>query len=122
MKIRDDYTCPLEVVHDIIKGKWKTIILFQLRNGSASLSALEKSIEGINQKMLLQQLGELLDFGLVGKRSYEGYPLRVEYFLTEGSGEKILRAIRIMQEIGVEYMVEHGMTDILDRKGILYRN
>lgn len=25
MKIRDDYTCPLEIVHDIIKGKWKTI-------------------------------------------------------------------------------------------------
>jgi DNA-binding HxlR family transcriptional regulator len=69
MKIRDDYTCPLEIVHDIIKGKWKTIILFQLRNGPASLSALEKGIEG--------------------------------------SGEKILRAIRIMQEIGVEYMAEH---------------
>ena len=32
MKLREEYTCPLEIVHDIIKGKWKTIILFQLRN------------------------------------------------------------------------------------------
>ena len=30
MKIRNEYTCPLELVHDIIKGKWKTIIIFQL--------------------------------------------------------------------------------------------
>ena len=32
MKLRESYTCPLELVHDIIKGKWKTIIIFQLRN------------------------------------------------------------------------------------------
>lgn len=30
MKIRNEYTCPLELVHDIIKGKWKTIIIFQV--------------------------------------------------------------------------------------------
>lgn len=30
MKIRNEYTWPLELVHDIIKGKWKTIIIFQL--------------------------------------------------------------------------------------------
>ena len=59
MKVREDYTCPLEIVHDIIKGKWKTIILFQLKYGRTSLSKLEKNIEGISQKMLLQQLKEL---------------------------------------------------------------
>ncbi|AXU27453.1 transcriptional regulator [Clostridioides difficile] len=31
MKIRDEYTCPLEIVHDIIKGKWKTILIFELK-------------------------------------------------------------------------------------------
>jgi len=50
MKIRNDYTCPLEIVHDLIKGKWKTIIIFQMRAGSVSLSQLEKSITGISQK------------------------------------------------------------------------
>jgi DNA-binding HxlR family transcriptional regulator len=122
MKIRTGYTCPLEIVHDIIKGKWKTIILFQLRSGGVSLSELEKGIEGITQKMLLEQLKELQEFGLVGKRTFEGYPLHVEYFLTEDRGERVLEAIRIMQEIGVEYMVEHGMTDILKRKGISYQS
>lgn len=27
MKLREEYTCPLELVHCMIKGKWKTIIL-----------------------------------------------------------------------------------------------
>lgn len=120
LKIRDDYTCPLEIVHDIIRGKWKTIIMFQLRKGNATLSELEHGIEGITQKMLLQQLSELQQFGLVSKKEFTGYPLHVEYFLTEQKGRKMLEAIQIMQEIGIEYMVEHGMSDILDQKGIDY--
>lgn len=59
MKIRKDYTCPLEIVHDMVKGKWKPIILFQLKDSSKSLSQLEKDINGITQKMLLEQLKEL---------------------------------------------------------------
>ena len=69
--------------------------------------------------MLLEQLNELKHFGMVDKNSYDGFPLKVEYFLT-ARGEIMLSAIKIMQESGVEYMVEHGMTDILDKKGICY--
>ncbi len=119
MKIRDDYTCPLEIVHDIIKGKWKTIILYQLKDGSRGLAELEREIEGITQKMLLEQLRELTEFGLVEKKSYDGYPLRVEYSLTERRGRKMIEAITIMQMIGVDYMLEKGMTDALLNKGIL---
>ncbi|GKU26664.1 winged helix-turn-helix transcriptional regulator [Clostridium folliculivorans] len=107
MKVRKEYTCPLEITHDILKGKWKTVILWQLGDiGKASLSKLEKDIKGISQKMLLQQLNELREFGLVDKIQYEGYPLKVEYFLTEDRGKKILMALAIMQEIGREYINE----------------
>ena len=109
MKIRSAYTCPLEIVHDIIKGKWKTIIMFQLRKGKLTLSELERGIEGITQKMLLQQLNELQKFGLVAKNVFPGYPLHVEYLLTESRGRKMLQAIQIMQEVGIEYMEQHGM-------------
>ena len=118
MKIRNDYTCPLEIVHDIIRGKWKTIILFQLRDGGAALAELERGIEGISQKMLLEQLKELQAFGLVEKQVFEGYPLHVSYSLTASRGRRMLEAVRIMQEIGVEYMAELGMDDILKAKGI----
>ena len=119
MKLREEYTCPLELVHDIIKGKWKTIIIFQLRNGKCSFSKLQHNIKGITQKMLLEQLYELKQFGLIDKKTYYGYPLKVEYFLTS-QGEKMLLAVKIMQEIGINYMIENGMTDILDKKGICY--
>jgi Predicted transcriptional regulators len=119
MKIRDDYTCPLEIVHDIIKGKWKTIILYQMKDGPKGLAELEREIEGINQKMLLEQLRELISFGLVEKKSFEGYPLRVEYSITERRGRKMIEAINIMQMVGVDYMLENGMTDALIEKEVL---
>lgn len=118
MKIRKDYTCPLEIVHDIVRGKWKPIILFQLKDYSKSLSQLQKEINGITQKMLLQQLKELREFGIVDKVSYEGYPLHVEYFLTPTKGREILKAFKIMQSVGIEYMIENGMEEELKKKGI----
>ena len=122
MKIRDDYTCPLEIVHDIIKGKWKTIILYQMKDGPKGLAELEREIEGITQKMLLEQLKELIEFGLVEKKSFDGYPLRVEYSITERRGRKMIEAITIMQMVGVDYMIENGMTDALIEKGILSKD
>lgn len=119
MKIRDDYTCPLEIVHDIIKGKWKTIILYQMKDGPKGLSELEHEIEGITQKMLLEQLRELIQFGLVEKKIFEGYPLRVEYSITERRGRKMIEAITIMQMIGIDYMLEKGMSGTLIEKCIL---
>lgn len=108
MKIRKEYTCPLEIVHDIIKGKWKTVILWQLRfRERASLAMLEKDIKGISQKMLLEQLNELREFGLVDKQTFDGYPLKVEYFITEDKGKKIISALEIMQSVGREYIDEN---------------
>ncbi|MGL5054440.1 MAG: winged helix-turn-helix transcriptional regulator [Fusobacteriaceae bacterium] len=102
MKIRKNYTCPLELTHDMIKGKWKPIILWRLRLGNTSLSQLSKDINGITQKMLLQHLKELNEDGFVNKKTFQGYPLKVEYFLTEDRGTKILNALSIMQELGID--------------------
>lgn len=118
MKIRDEYTCPLELTHDITKGKWKPIILWQLGKGKNSLSKLERDIKGINQKMLLEQLKELLEYGMITKQSFEGYPLKVEYSLTE-RGKKLLEAVTIMQGVGIELMKESGMEDVLKMNGFL---
>lgn len=119
MKMRDDYTCPLELVHDMIKGKWKPIILWRLRLGATSLSKLEQDIEGITQKMLLEHLKELIEYGFVGKESHSGYPLHVEYFLTEQMGKQILEALRIMQHIGIEYLKNNGREQELISKNVV---
>lgn len=116
MKIRNVYTCPLELTHDMIKGKWKPIILWRLRLGNTSLSHLEKDIDGITQKMLLQDLKELMEYGLVDKKTFSGYPLKVEYFLTQDIGIKILEALTIMQQVGIDFMQANGMQDVLQKK------
>lgn len=118
MKIRESYTCPLELTHDFVRGKWKPIIVWRLRLGNTPLAKLARDIEGITQKMLLEQLRELMEFGLVDKNVFEGYPLHVEYFLTK-RGERLLEAFSILQEIGIEYMKENGMEEALRAKGLL---
>lgn len=80
---------------------------------------MERDIEGITQKMLLEQLKELTDYGFVEKKSYEGYPLHVEYSLTNDMGMEILEALRIMQHIGIDYLRVNGMEHILQEKGVV---
>lgn len=118
MKMRREYTCPLEMTHDIIRGKWKPIILWQLKKGGHSLSELKKSINGISKKMLIQHLNELLEYGIIDKTKSDGYPLKSEYFLTE-RGEKIFEAISIMQSVGIEIMIEDNRQDFLKERGLL---
>lgn len=121
MKIRENYTCPLEIVHDLVKGKWKTILIFQLRHGTQTFTGLKHGIQGISEKMLIQQLKELQEYGIINKTSHEGYPLHVEYYLT-ARGTKLLEAVLIMQDIGVAYMIEHGQIEQLEQKGIVCPN
>lgn len=109
MKLRAQYTCPLELVHDMIRGKWKSIILWQLSYGTASLSQLEKDIEGISQKMLIEHLNDLVYFGFVSKAKSSGYPLSVEYSLSIPQGQEIFEALKVMQRIGIRYMKEHHL-------------
>lgn len=118
MKIRNQYTCPLELTHDIIRGKWKPIILWELGYHKSSLSDLQKNIVGITQKMLIQHLGELQEFDMVHKKQFDGYPLKVEYSLTK-RGEKMLEVVGAMQQIGIELMLEDGKETLLKEKGLL---
>lgn len=95
MRIRSEFTCPLELVHDTVEGKRELVIIFNLRKGSYSFPGLLHGIEGIGQEMLLGQLKELKQPDLVRKKSYADYPLKAEYFLT-GMGPRVLLAIEIV--------------------------
>lgn len=106
MKIREKYTCPLEIAHDSIKGKWKPIILWQLsKQAMQQPCKLQNSIQGINQKMLFEQLNELQNVGMIFKDAEQGFPLCTRYSLTL-RGKKMLEAITILQEIGSEMLQE----------------
>jgi len=68
----------------VLEGKWKIVIICQLfaAKRPLRLSELQRQIEGINQKMLIQQLKELDRDGIVSRTAYPEVPPRVEYELT----------------------------------------
>ena len=53
------YLCSLELAMDVIGGKWKSLLIFHLRNGALRSSALQHSLTGISNKMFTQSIREL---------------------------------------------------------------
>lgn len=77
------YHCAMDVTMDYIGGKWKTVILWYLRNEAKRFGELKKHIPAITEKMLTLQLREMESKGVVKRKIYREVPPRVEYFLTE---------------------------------------
>jgi DNA-binding HxlR family transcriptional regulator len=69
----------------VLEGKWKIVIIVQLFAAKAPVrfSELERRVEGVNQKMLIQQLKELEKHGIVTRTIYPQVPPKVEYALSE---------------------------------------
>ena len=74
--------CPIESTLGIIGGRWKVLILQELFKGVQRFCALHRSVRGITQKMLTQQLRDLERDGIVLRKVYAQVPPKVEYSLT----------------------------------------
>lgn len=75
--------CSVETTLLLIGEKWKVLILRDLMGGTKRFGELKKSISGISQKVLTQQLRAMEEDGLVTRKVYAEVPPRVEYSLTE---------------------------------------
>ena len=80
---QNTYHCAMDVTMDYIGGKWKTIVLWYLRDKTLRFGELKKQIPDITEKMLSLQLKKLEEDGLVKREVFAEVPLRVEYSLTE---------------------------------------
>jgi len=74
--------CPLTAALAAIGGKWKLIILYWLAESPKHFAALRKAIPSISQKVLTQQLRELMNDGIVNREPKGAVPAPVEYSLT----------------------------------------
>jgi DNA-binding HxlR family transcriptional regulator len=77
------YKNGLEVVNAILFGKWKMVILYQLKNNPARFSDIRKHIPSITDRMLSLQLKELEETGFITKETEAGTPPKTLYRLTE---------------------------------------
>jgi DNA-binding HxlR family transcriptional regulator len=76
------FHCAMDVTMDYVGGKWKTVVLWYLKNGKKRFGELNRLIPQITEKMLSIQLKQLEKSGLVFRKVYPEVPLRVEYGLT----------------------------------------
>ena len=97
------YHCPVEATLDVIGGKWKVVILFWLKDGTLRCGELRRKIPGISERMLIQQLRQLEDHGVVHREVYPEVPPKVEYSLT-AYGRSLRPITDLMCEWGKKHM------------------
>jgi len=104
---RRETRCPAEITLNVIGGRWKTLILWQLFQGTRRFSELRRALDGITQKMLAQQLREMEKDGILHRRVYAQVPPRVEYSLTP-MGQSLKPVVDAMCKWGAKQMTALG--------------
>ena len=94
--------CPVATTVQLIGSKWKLLILRNLLNRPWRFNELQKSLDGISQKVLTDSLRSMEADGIITRTVYAEVPPRVEYALSE-LGETMRPIINAMAAWGENY-------------------
>ena len=100
-----DPGCGLNTTLRIISGKWKPLVLFFLRDGPKRYGELKRLIQGVSDKVLIQQLKDLEADRVLARTDYKEVPPRVDYALTP-LGRSLADAIVPLCTWGTEHARE----------------
>jgi DNA-binding HxlR family transcriptional regulator len=89
------------IVETIYGCKWSLTVYFLLRNGINRPGEMVRSVEGLSTKVLNQCLKKNIEFDILGRKTFNEIPLRVEYFVTS-FGEQFLKVLDIIEELNVQ--------------------
>ena len=95
------YFCSLELTLDVIGGKWKTMMIYRLKDGALRSSELQRLMTGVSNKMFTQTARELERDGIIKRKVYPVVPPKVEYSLTP-IGASIIPLILQLGEWGLQ--------------------
>ena len=96
--------CPVDATISIMGGKYKAVILWNLKEQTLRYSEIHRIIPAATDKMLTQQLREMERDGIIARAVYPVVPPRTEYSLT-ALGKTLMPIIEAMCNWGNEYMV-----------------
>ena len=82
--------------------KMETLASAQSERASAETNELQRSIDGISQKVLTESLRQMIDDGLAYRRDYHENPPKVEYGLTD-LGTEMLPIVNALADFGNYY-------------------
>ncbi|WP_442591793.1 winged helix-turn-helix transcriptional regulator [Pedobacter sp. AW31-3R] len=102
-KIKRTYICGLDIISEIIGGKWKPCLINLIHKNVLRPSDLQRAMPRASRRALTIQLNELEAHGIITKTIYPVLPPKVEYRLTE-IGECLLPITIAMDNWGNEYM------------------
>ena len=101
-----EYPCCTSLTLGIIGGKWKTVILYHLMEGTLRYNELRKEIPSVTERTLSLQLKNLETDGVIKRKVYTSKPpLKVEYSLTE-FGKTLIPLIKSIADWG-DYVVKN---------------
>jgi len=89
-------SCPIEDAMRVLSGRWPTLLLYYLKDGTKRFSALQRDNPTVSHRILALELRKLENAGIVRRTAHEGYPLRVDYALTSFG----LRLVPLIDAIG----------------------
>lgn len=101
------FNCGLAASLSIIGGKWKFLILFHLARGPARFGELRRKVGGVSEKILIQELKEMIEDQLVTRHDFKEVPPRVEYRVTN-LGLSLALAIKPLCEWGSQHVTRLG--------------
>ena len=112
-KIMPNLNCGLDLVGEVLYGKWKMRLLWFINEGHQRPSELQRKIPDASRRVLNIQLKELEEHELVSKIIYPVVPPKVEYFLTD-FGKTLIPVISTIGNWG-DMHEDHLKTVILKR-------
>lgn len=74
--------CPIEEVMRVLSGRWPTLLLYYLKDGTKRFSDLRRDNPTVSARMLTLELRKLEAEGVVRRTEHPGYPRHVDYELT----------------------------------------
>lgn len=86
----------------VMGGKWKPCIIDCVATGIQRPTDIQKAIKHTSLRVINKQLSELVEYEVLTKEVYEGYPLKVAYHLT-AFGATLLPIIAAMEHWGDQY-------------------
>src|SRR5687767_2376389 len=96
------FTCGIGPAFQVIGGKWKAAILWELNDTTRRFGELRRLLAGISEKMLIQQLRELEADGLVLRVVQNAVPPHVDYSVTP-LGKSLNEALCPLADWGAQY-------------------
>ncbi|MFH0968090.1 MAG: helix-turn-helix domain-containing protein [Methanobacteriota archaeon] len=101
------YHCPVEAALVVIGGKWKALIIWQLKTETLRFTEIMDRLPMVTPRMLTKQLRELEEDAVITRKIYPEVPPRVEYTLT-GLGLSVVPVLEDLCTWGGEYLTTHG--------------